>query len=100
MGRKESNQTNKTSMCNFKSFFLFLNQNICCGYSKEISQREGSFEHPKHILNHNYKPRVLFVGHRQTVQNAASDQGLHCLLTEYSINFRIEMKIPLNAPKI
>ena len=31
--------------------FLFLNQNICCGYSKEPSQREGSFEHPKHMLN-------------------------------------------------
>ena len=29
-----------------------------------------------------YKPSVPFVGHRQ---NAASDQGLHCLLTEYSI---------------
>ena len=35
---------------------------------------------------------VLFVGYRQnstypdqTTQNAASDQGLHCLLTEYSI---------------
>ena len=26
--------------------FLFLNQNICCGYSKEPSQWDGSFEHP------------------------------------------------------
>ena len=33
--------------------FLFLNQNIilCCGYSKESSQWDGSFEHPKHMLN-------------------------------------------------
>ena len=31
-------------------FFLFLNQNICCGYSKEPSQRDGSFEHPKHMF--------------------------------------------------
>ena len=23
-------------------------QNICCGYSKEPSQRDGSFGHPKH----------------------------------------------------
>ena len=30
--------------------FLFLNQNICCGYSKEPSQWEGSLEHPKHKL--------------------------------------------------
>ena len=30
--------------------FFFLNQNICCGYSKEPSQRDCSFEHPKHVL--------------------------------------------------
>ena len=30
--------------------FLFLNQNICCGYSKEPSQWDGPFEHPKHVL--------------------------------------------------
>ena len=29
-----------------------------------------------------YKPSVLFVGHRETVQNAAYDQVLHCLLTK------------------
>ena len=33
-----------------KLFFLFLNQNICCGYSKEPSQLDGSFEHPKYML--------------------------------------------------
>ena len=33
-----------------KLFFLFLNQNICCGYSKEPSQWDGSFEHPKHMF--------------------------------------------------
>ena len=30
--------------------FLFLNQNICCRYSKEPSQWDGCFEHPKHTL--------------------------------------------------
>ena len=30
-----------------KLYSLFLIQNICCGYSKEPSQRDGSFEHPK-----------------------------------------------------
>ena len=34
----------------WKLFFLFLNQNICCGYSKEPSQWDGSFEHPKHMF--------------------------------------------------
>ena len=38
----------KSAYCNF--FSLFLIQNICCGYSKEQSQRDGSFEHPKHIF--------------------------------------------------
>ena len=33
-----------------KVIFLFLNQNICCGYSKEPSQWDGSFEQPKHML--------------------------------------------------
>ena len=30
-----------------KIIFLILNQNICCGYSKEPS----SFDHLKHMLN-------------------------------------------------
>ena len=33
-----------------KLFFLFLNQNLCCGYSKEPSQWDGSFEQPKHMF--------------------------------------------------
>ena len=33
-----------------KLFFLFLKQNICCRYSKEPSQWDGSFEYPKHML--------------------------------------------------
>ena len=37
-------------MCNWKLFFLFLSQNICCGYSKEPSWWDGSFEHPKHMF--------------------------------------------------
>ena len=31
----------------FKIIFLFLNQKICCGYSKEPSHGDGSFEHPE-----------------------------------------------------
>ena len=33
-----------------KIVFSFLNQNIYCGHSKEPSQSDGSFEHPKHML--------------------------------------------------
>ena len=36
-------------VCSENLIFLFLNQNICCGYSKEPSQRDSSFEHPKHM---------------------------------------------------
>ena len=38
-------------VCTGKLFFLLLNQNICCGYSKEPSQWAGSFGHPKHMFN-------------------------------------------------
>ena len=34
---------------NEKLFYLFLNQNIQCGYSKQPSQLNCSFEHSKHM---------------------------------------------------
>ena len=34
---------------NWKLVLLFLDQTICCGYSKELSQWDGSFKHPKHM---------------------------------------------------
>ena len=37
-------------MCVTEIIFLILNQSICWGYSKEPSQWEGSFEHPKHMF--------------------------------------------------
>ena len=33
-----------------KLIFLVLNQNLCCGHSKEPSLWDGSFEHPNNIL--------------------------------------------------
>ena len=73
---------------NWKLFILFLNQNICCVYSKEPSQWDGSFEHSHHmftllgkkvitilrsniLLNWTYAHISLayfFVGHRQRMQ--------------------------------
>ena len=41
--------------------FLFLNQNICCGYSKEPSQWDSSFEHPKHMLKLTDKKIFIFL---------------------------------------
>ena len=40
----------KIRVCIGKLFSLFPIQNICCGYSKEPSQSDGSFEHPKHMF--------------------------------------------------
>ena len=41
--------TGPLRVCNEEIVFLFLNK-TCCGYSKESSQRDRSFEHPKHML--------------------------------------------------
>ena len=42
-------------MSSQKIIILFLNHNICCGYSKEPSQWDGSFERPKQMLKLMYK---------------------------------------------
>ena len=50
-----------------------------------------------------FLPGNLYKGHRQTAQtqirchNVASDQGLHCLLTEFSIKNRIKVIEPAIA---
>ena len=43
----------------WKIIFLFLNQNICCGYSKEPSHWDGSYEHPKHMFKMMGKEIIL-----------------------------------------
>ena len=45
-----SNSGPQIRVRNWKLFFLFLYQNICCGYSKEPSRWDGSFEHPKYMF--------------------------------------------------
>ena len=32
-------------------FFLFLNENICCGYSLEAPRRGTSNEYPQHMFS-------------------------------------------------
>ena len=70
-------------VCTGKLFFLFLNQNICCGYSKEPSQWDGSFENPKHMskLMGNEINAILGAQFLSGLMNTAYDQALHCLLT-------------------
>ena len=45
-----------------------------------------------------YKHSVLFVGHMQTAENAASDQVIHYLLTEHDIKIWIETKNTTQQP--
>ena len=45
-----TDKTRSPVKCYWKLFFLFLNQNIYCGYSKEPSKWDASFEHPKHMF--------------------------------------------------
>ena len=53
-------------VCNLKIiFFIFLNQNVFCGYSKEQSHWDASLEHPKHMfklkgkkINSNFKLKI------------------------------------------
>ena len=46
----------------WKTIFLFLDQNICCGYSKEPSQWNSSFEHPKCMFKLMGKERNAILG--------------------------------------
>ena len=45
--RYEGIQIRSPNKCVMDFFFLFINQNIFCGYSKEPSPMDSSFEHPK-----------------------------------------------------
>ena len=62
---------------------------------QQLNHRLQIMKQVMHSFNP-YKPSILFVGYAnsadpdQTPQSAASDQGLHCLLTECSIKIRIK----------
>ena len=74
----------------FKSWvYRVLTHTICTGSFSSLHLLFGVA-----VLDFNpYKPSVPFLGHRQAVQtwsDAASDQGLHCLLTGISIRNSIK----------
>ena len=53
-------------MHNRKNNFHISQTNICCGYSKEQSQLDGSFERPKHMQNlctlaHKHQFKILLM---------------------------------------
>ena len=51
-------------MRNENLIFLFLNQNICCGYSKEPSCGDGSFEHPKQMFKLKGKKIIIILRYK------------------------------------
>ena len=53
----------------WKLLFLFLNQNICFGYSKEWSQWDGSFEHPRYMFQLIDKEKITIL-HKKINKNA------------------------------
>ena len=80
-----------------KFIFLFLNQNICCGYSKEPSRWDGSFEHTKHMFklmdNWPYESircqNNLFTFNYCKLQNKSviSVLSLFCYFFQWSVGF-------------
>ena len=38
--------------------FLFLDENICCGYSVEVPQRGASNEYPQHMFSSRNKKNI------------------------------------------
>ena len=47
---KQKEESITDPQINVPTYFLFLNQNICCGYPKELSQWYGSVEQQKHMF--------------------------------------------------
>ena len=48
--------------CVMENYFPYLAQKICCAYSKEPSQEDGSFEYPKHIFKLMGKKVISILG--------------------------------------
>ena len=53
--------------------FLFLNENICCGYSLEAPRRGASNEYPQHMYSLRNKKNIMWIpplicGYAETVQ--------------------------------
>ena len=59
-------------------FFLFLKQNMNCGYSKEPSQRDSSLEHPKHMFDLMCKKIIKFYAQRVSLSGPVFSDVAFC----------------------
>ena len=68
-------------------FFLFLNENICCGYSLEVPRRGTSNEYPQHMFSlRNTKDIGIF-------QMKKAPYLLLSLITSFHLDFCASIKI-------
>ena len=51
----------------FQPNFLFLHENICCGYSLEVPQWGTSNEYPQHMFSWGKKAKQLYVSRAMTL---------------------------------
>ena len=80
-------------VCNWKLFFLFLNQNICCGYSKEPSQWVGSFEHPKHMFKLMNKKIIAILCSRLLLNLTYEYHGIEEIVFVFIWNLTLSMRV-------
>ena len=90
-------------VCIWKLFFLFLNPNICCGYLKEPSQWDGSFEHPKHMfklkgeeINTIFGAQMILIWTYGTLISLVSghmfDHSAHIVLNEHNFSNKLRFE--------
>ena len=57
-------------------FFLFLHENICCGYSLEVPQRGASNEYPQHMFSLRNKKDISIFRMKKSALSVAMMVGL------------------------
>ena len=88
-------------MCNWGLTIKFIPLKLVINYSHALK----AYIAIRSYLTHINLASVLWdictnsANQDQTPHLAASNQGLHCLLTEFSINIWEKIKIPPNTPK-
>ena len=61
--------------------FLFLDENICCGYSLEVPRRGASNEYPQHIFSSRNKKNIMWIpplirSYVKTAKSGKSDEAV------------------------
>ena len=80
---------------NWKLFFLFLNQNICC-----LSHRDGSFEYPKHIFKLLDKKIIAFLRNLFCMIFSTIRQLFSINSSGYRSIFQSLDKVDIHLPKV